>query len=199
MTRTRTGVVSAAFFLLAAAVALTRPARGEVLGHGPGFASKAGGEAGETGENNAAQVIRENDRPRSSSGEPRPGHIRPRWFRAKVSRARTRDVQPDRSPRRTPTRSTRAGCRSTGTSGSSTARRRTPTEPGVISFSGATNNTASRVTALVADPTATPTTAASGRESPAAACGERTTPLVEQPGVEADPARRASTRTRSGR
>ena len=49
MTRTRTGVVSAAFFLLAATVALTLVLLAGKSSVCPGFASKAGGEAGETG------------------------------------------------------------------------------------------------------------------------------------------------------
>ena len=151
MTRTRTGVVSAAFFLLAAAVALTLVLlAGKSSGTVPGFASKAGGEAGETGENNAAQVIREG--PTSfeqwrAASRTYPAKAIPTKAvaraRATFNRIAARDVSRLKHSRR---------LLIDGRKGKLYGPTENATEPGVIAFSGATNNTASRVTTLVADP-----------------------------------------------
>jgi hypothetical protein len=151
MTRTRTGVVSAAFFLLAAAVALTLVLlAGKSSGTVPGFASKAGGEAGETGENNAAQVIREG--PTSfeqwrAASRTYPAKAIPTKAvaraRATFNRIAARDVSRLKHSRR---------LLIDGRKWKLYGPTENATEPGVIAFSGATNNTASRVTTLVADP-----------------------------------------------
>jgi hypothetical protein len=114
MTRTRTGVVTASFFLLAAAVALTLVLlAGKSSGPGLGIIPKAG-EANAAGESNAAEVVREGP----TSFE--------QW------RAQTRTYPAKAIPTKVVARARATFNR--------------------ISFSGATNNTASRVTTMVADP-----------------------------------------------
>jgi hypothetical protein len=151
MTRTRTGVVSAAFFLLAAAVALTLVLlAGKSSGSVPGFASKAGGEAGETGENNAAQVIREGPtsfeqwraQSRTYPAKTVPANVVAR-ARATFNRIAARDARRLAHARR---------LQIDGHKWKLYGPTENATEPGVLAFSGATNNTASRVTAMVADP-----------------------------------------------
>ena len=149
MTRTRTGAVTAVFFLLAAAVALTLVLlAGKSSGSSPSIFSKAGGEAGETG--SAAEVIREG--PTSfeqwrTQSRTYPAKVIPATI---VARARTtfnriaaRDVTRLRHAKR---------LQIDGKKWRLYGPTENATEPGVLSFSGATNNTASRTTVLLADP-----------------------------------------------
>src|SRR5690348_5587191 len=148
MTRTRTGAVTAVF-LLAAAVALTLVLlAGKSSGSGPGFSSKAGGEAGETG--NAAEVIREG--PASfeqwrTQSRTYPAKVIPETVvahaRTTFNRIAARDVARLRHAKR---------LQIDGNQWKLYGPTENATEPGVISFSGATNNTASRTTVLLADP-----------------------------------------------
>ena len=151
MTRTRTGVVSAAFFLLAAAVALTLVLlAGKSSGSVPGFTSKAGGEAGEVGNENAAEVVREGPTSfeqwraasRTYPAKAIPTKVVAR-AQATFNRIAARDVTRLKHARR---------LLIDGHKWKLYGPTENATEPGVISFSGATNNTASRVTTLVADP-----------------------------------------------
>jgi len=149
MTRTRTGVVSAAFLLLAAAVALSLVLlAGRSSGSVPGFASKAGGEAGETG--NAAEVVR--DGPTSfeqwrAASRTYPAKSIPTKVVARAqatfNRIAARDAVRLKHARR---------LLIDGHKWKLYGPTEDATEPGVLSFSGATNNTASRTTVLVADP-----------------------------------------------
>ncbi|HSS81843.1 MAG TPA: hypothetical protein VLK24_11700 [Gaiellaceae bacterium] len=149
MTRTRTGVVTASFFVLAAAVALTLVLlAGKSSGSGPGFSSKAGGDAGETG--NAAEVVREGPtsfeqwraQSRTYPAKAIPTTVVAR-ARATFNRIAARDATRLKHARR---------LLIDGHKWKLYGPTENATEPGVISFSGATNNTASRVTTLVADP-----------------------------------------------
>src|SRR6476469_6579877 len=151
MTRTRTGVVSAAFFLLAAAVALTLVLlAGKSSGSVPGFTSKAGGEAGEVGNENAAEVVREGPtsfeqwraQTRTYPAKAIPIKVVAR-AQATFNRIAARDARRLAHARR---------LQIDGHKGKLYGPTENATEPGVISFSGATNDTASRVTTLVADP-----------------------------------------------
>ena len=143
MTRTRTGAVTAAFFLLAAAVALTLVLlAGKSSGSGPGFSSKAGGEAGEVG--SAAEVVREGPasfeqwrtQSRTYPAKVIPARIVARE-RATFNRIAARDLARLRHAKR---------LQFDGNRWKLYGPIENATEPGVISFSGATNNTASRTT-----------------------------------------------------
>ena len=150
MTRTRTGVVTASFVLLAAAVALTLVLlAGKSSGPGLGIIPKAG-EADAAGENSAAEVVREGPtsfeqwraQSRTYPAKAIPAKVVAR-ARATFNRIAARDVRRLAHSRRLLV---------DGTKWKLYGPTENATEPGVISFSGATNNTASRVTALVADP-----------------------------------------------
>ena len=150
MTRTRTGVVTASFFLLAAAVALTLVLlAGKSSGPGLGIIPKAG-EADAAGENSAAEVVREGPtsfeqwraQSRTYPAKAVPAKVVAR-ARATFNRIAARDARRLAHSRRLLV---------DGTKWKLYGPTENATEPGVISFSGATNNTASRVTALVADP-----------------------------------------------
>ena len=150
MTRTRTGVVTASFFLLAAAVALTLVLlAGKSSGPGLGIVPKAG-EADAAGENSAAAVVREGPtsfeqwraQSRTYPAKAVPAKVVAR-ARATFNRIAARDARRLAHSRRLLV---------DGSKWKLYGPTENATEPGVISFSGATNNTASRVTALVADP-----------------------------------------------
>jgi hypothetical protein len=150
MTRTRTGVVTASFVLLAAAVALTLVLlAGKSSGPGLGIIPKAG-EADAAGENSAAEVVREGPisfeqwrtMSRTYPAKVVPAKVVAR-ARATFNRIAARDVRRLAHSRRLLV---------DGKKWKLYGPTENATEPGVISFSGATNNTASRVTALVADP-----------------------------------------------
>ena len=150
MTRTRTGVVTASFFLLAAAVALTLVLlAGKSSGPGLGIIPKAG-EADAAGENSAAEVVREGPtsfeqwraQTRTYPAKVIPAKVVAR-ARATFNRIAARDVRRLAHSRRLLV---------DGKKWKLYGPTEDATEPGVISFSGATNNTASRMTALVADP-----------------------------------------------
>ena len=152
--RTRTGAVTAAFFVLAAAVALTLVLlAGKSSGSSPSIFSKAGGEAGETG--NAADVVREGPtsfeqwraQSRTYPAKVIPAKVAAR-ARATFNRIAARDARRLAHARR---------LQMDGHKWKLYGPREDATEPGVLSFSGATNNTASRVTTLVADPDCTAT------------------------------------------
>ena len=150
MTRTRTGVVTASFVLLAAAVALTLVLlAGKSSGPGLGIIPKAG-EADAAGENSAAEIVREGPtsfeqwraQSRTYPAKAIPAKVVAR-ARATFNRIAARDVRRLAHSRRLLV---------DGTKWKLYGPTEDATEPGVISFSGATNNTASRVTGLVADP-----------------------------------------------
>ena len=150
MTRTRTGVVTASFFLLAAAVALTLVLlAGKSSGPGLGIIPKAG-EANAAGESNAAEVVREGPtsfeqwraQTRTYPAKAIPTKVVAR-ARATFNRIAARDARRLAHARR---------LQIDGHKWKLYGPTENATEPGVISFSGATNNTASRVTTMVADP-----------------------------------------------
>jgi len=150
MTRTRTGVVTASFFLLAAAVALTLVLlAGKSSGPGLGIIPKAG-EANAAGESNAAEVVREGPtsfeqwraQTRTYPAKAIPTKVVAR-ARATFNRIAARDARRLAHARR---------LQMDGHKWKLYGPTENATEPGVISFSGATNNTASRVTTMVADP-----------------------------------------------
>ena len=150
MTRTRTLVVTASFFLLAAAVALTLVLlAGKSSGPGLGIIPKAG-EADAVGENSAAEIVREGPtsfeqwraQSRTYPAKAIPAKVVAR-ARATFNRIAARDARRLAHSRRLLV---------DGTKWKLYGPTENATEPGVISFSGATNNTASRVTGLVADP-----------------------------------------------
>jgi len=143
------GAVTAAFFLLAAAVALTLVLlAGKSSGSNPSIFSKAGGEAGETG--SAAEVVREGPtsfeqwrtQSRTYPAKVIPAKIVARE-RATFNRIAARDLNRLRHAKR---------LQIDGNKWKLYGPTENATEPGVLAFSGATNNTASRVTTLVADP-----------------------------------------------
>lgn len=149
MTRTRTAAVSAAFLLLAAAVALTLVLlAGKSSGPGLGFIPKAG-EADAAGDS-AAEVVREGPtsfeqwrtQTRTYPAKSIPTRVVAR-ARATFNRIAAKDLRRLRQGKT---------LLSDGHNWKLYGPRINATEPGVISFSGATNNTASRTTALVADP-----------------------------------------------
>jgi hypothetical protein len=144
------GAVSATFILLAAAVALTLVLlAAKSSGSVPGFASKAGGEAGET-ENSAAQVVREGPTSfeqwramtRTYPAKTIPARVVAR-ARATFGRIAAHDARLLRHAKR---------LQMDDNKWKLYGPIENATEPGVISFTGATNNTASRTTVLVADP-----------------------------------------------
>src|SRR5439155_5194927 len=147
MTRARTGVLTAAFFLLAGALALFLVLlTGRSSGSGPGFVPKLGGESGDT----AGEVTREG--PTSyeaymSAARSYPATTIPPAIVARAKATFRRIAKAD-------ARRLRHGRRfqGDGQHWRHYGPRVNATEPGVISFSGATNNTASRTTAMVADP-----------------------------------------------
>ena len=150
MTRTRTGVVTASFFLLAAAVALTLVLlAGKSSGPGLGFIPKAG-EADAASESNAAEIVRDGPtsfeqwraQTRTYPAKAIPTKVVAR-ARATFNRIAARDARRLAHARR---------LQIDGHKWKLYGPTENATEPGVISFSGATNDTASRVTTLVADP-----------------------------------------------
>src|SRR3954470_615788 len=149
MTRTRTGVVTAGFFLLAAAVALTLVLlAGKSSGPGLGIVPKAG-EADAAGEN-AAEIVREGPasfeqwraQSRTYPAKTIPAKVLAR-ARATFNRIAVRDARRLAHAR---------VLQIDGHKWKLYGPTEDAVEPGVISFSGATNSTASRVTTLVADP-----------------------------------------------
>src|SRR5436190_17622894 len=148
MTRTRTSVLAVSLFLAAGMLALFLVfLTGRSSGSRPAFLSKAGGEAGDT----PGEVA---------------NHEGPTSYEAYMSAARTypaRTIPPAIAARAKATfnriakadaRRLRHGRRlqDDGNEWRLYGPRVNATQPGVLSFSGATNNTASRVTTLVADP-----------------------------------------------
>ena len=190
MTRTRTGVVSAAFFLLAAAVALTLVLlAGKSSGSVPGFTSKAGGEAGEVGNENAAEVVREGPTSfeqwraasRTYPAKAIPTKVVAR-AQATFNRIAARDVTRLKHARR---------LLIDGHKWKLYGPTENATEPGVISFSGATNDTASRVTTMVADPDCNANHCRLWAGVSGGGVWRTDNATAPEPGVEADQPRRA--------
>jgi len=150
MTRTRTSVVGASFLLLAAAVALFLVLMaGKSSGTAPGFVPKLGSPAGNETEM-AGESPRQNYEAYISAARTYPANqISPAIVaraKATFNRIAKRDARLAKSGRRF--QAADAKWRLFGP-------RKYGVQPGVTSFSGATNVTSSRTVALVADPACT--------------------------------------------
>jgi hypothetical protein len=152
VTRTRTGVLTASFFLLAGALALFLVLwTGRSSGSGGlGFEPKAGGESGDTPGEVASHEGPTSFDAYMSAARSYPATTIPPAIAARAKATFNRIAKAD-------ARRVRHGRHLLG-DGSRWrlyGPRVNATEPGVLSFSGATNNTASRTTAMVADPDCT--------------------------------------------
>jgi hypothetical protein len=152
MTKARTGVVATSFFVLAAVVALLMVLFAARSSGNTGVGLKTGSKAGDAGEN-AAEVVREGptsyEQYRAMSRTYPAKAISPAVVaraKATFNRIAARDVRRLRTAKR---------FAFDGGEWKLYGPRVNATEPGVLAFTGATNNTASRVTALVADPDCT--------------------------------------------
>ncbi len=198
MTRTRTSVLGATFFLLAGALALTLVAPdGTLLQRESGQAQarrrrrrcgEQGGAAGE-GPVGGYEAYRLGDA-RTYPAAAIPPAI--------VKRAQTTFARIVKRDARFAKRHGRSLPRATAASGSSTGRRTYGVQPGVTAFSGATNVTASRITAMRGRPELHGrASAASGSDASGGGVWMTTTCSRRGPDLEAAGARTTSTRTRS--
>jgi hypothetical protein len=151
MTRARTGVLAATLFLAAGMLALFLVLlTGRSSGSGPGFVPKLGGESGDTPGEVASREGPTSYEAYMSAARAYPAKTIPPAVVARAKATFNRIAKAD-------ARRLRHGRHFLG-DGSRWrlyGPRVNATQPGVISFSGATNNTASRVTAMVADPDCT--------------------------------------------
>jgi hypothetical protein len=152
MTKARTGVVATSFFVLAAVVALLMVLFATRSAGNASSGLKSGSKAGDAGEN-AAEVVREGptsyEQYRAMTRTYPAKAISPvivARAKATFNRIAARDVRRLRTAKR---------FAFDGGQWKLYGPRVNATEPGVLAYSGATNNTASRVTALVADPDCT--------------------------------------------